>query len=48
MEHTKQQTMTMKIRRISPAIAPTNGTQRGKRGTTSLSDRLANSAGVVA
>ncbi len=36
----------MKTRRISPAIAPTNGTQSGKRGITS--DRVANSAGVVA
>ena len=48
IERTKQQTMTMKTKRIKPAMAPTNGTQRGKRGTTSLSDRLANSAGVVA
>jgi hypothetical protein len=45
-EHTKQQTITMKTRRIRPAIAPTNGTQSGKRGITS--DRVANSAGVVA
>jgi len=37
----------MNIRRIRPAIAPTNGTHRGKRGTIILSDRLANSAGVV-
>ncbi len=48
VEHTKQQTITIKTRRIRPAIAPTNGTQSGKRGTTILSDRLANSAGVVA
>jgi hypothetical protein len=38
----------MKTRRIRPAIAPTNGTQSGKRGTIILSGRLANSAGVVA
>jgi hypothetical protein len=40
--------MTIKTRRIRPAIAPTNGTQSGKRGTIILSDRFANSAGVVA
>jgi hypothetical protein len=45
---TKQQTITTKTRRIRPAIAPTNGTQSGKRGTIVLSDRSAYSAGVVA
>ncbi len=48
IKHTKQQTITMKTRRIRPAIAPTNGTQRGKRGTLAESVRLRNSAGVVA
>jgi len=38
----------MKTRRIRPAIAPTNGTQSGKRGILIVSGRLANSAGVVA
>jgi hypothetical protein len=47
-KHTKQQTIMMNTRRIRPAIAPTNGTHRGKRGILFLSDRLANSAGVVA
>ena len=47
-KHTKQQTITINTRRIRPAMAPTNGTQRGRRGIISLFDRLANSAGVVA
>ncbi len=48
LKHTKQQTITIKTRRIRPAIAPTNGTQSGKRGILIVSGRLANSAGVVA
>jgi hypothetical protein len=48
VKHTRQQTITIKTRRIRPAIAPTNGTHSGKRGTVIVSDRFANSAGVVA